>query len=144
MKRITSILAGSLLATLIGAAGFIARAGAQTNSGAIFTVPFAFTADGHVINPGTYQVNLAFDQHQISIRDLATGDEQLFAVRPELQRMSPSRGVLVFHRCGLRKDLAEFHIPGTNYYSATIAPRHASSSDLERCSPNDTTTIAAR
>lgn len=144
MKHITSILAASLFAILTGVAMFTANANAQTESGQIFTVPFAFTADGHVINPGTYQVNLAFNQHQISIRDLATGDEQFFAVRPEQQRIIPSRGVLVFHHCGLRKDLTEFHIPGTNYYSATVAPRHASSSDLERCSANDTTTIAAR
>lgn len=144
MKRITSIVAASLFAVLTGAAAFSTHANAQNEHGAIFSVPFDFTADGHVIDAGTYKVNLDFNQHQISIQNVETGDQQFFAVRPELQHAIPSSGLLVFHRCGQRKDLTEFHIPGTNYYSATIPRRHVASSDLERCSANDTTTIAAR
>jgi hypothetical protein len=144
MKRITSIVVASLFAALTGAAAFSNNASAQREPGAIFTVPFAFTTDVHTIAAGTYKVNLDFNQHQISIQNLNTGELQFFAVRPELQRAISTGGLLVFHRCGQRKDLTEFHIPGTNYYSATIPPRHTSSSDLERCSASDTTTIAAR
>lgn len=144
MKRITSIVAGALIAVLIGTGAISTKANAQAETTQVFSVPFAFTADGHVIDAGTYEINLVSNQFLMSIRNLKTGDRQLFAVRPEQQRNTSSRGLLVFHRCGANRDLTEFHVPGTNLYSTTIPPRHKTASDLERCSEDDTTTIAAR
>jgi hypothetical protein len=144
MKRIASIIAGSLFAALFAGGALTTNAKAQTEPGVIFTVPFAFAADGYTIDAGTYEISLVSGQHLISIRNLNTGDKQIFSVRPELQRTIASQGLLVFHRCGQRKDLAEFHIPGASLYSTTIAPRHRKASELETCSSEDTTTIAAR
>jgi hypothetical protein len=144
MKRITSIVAASLFAVLIGTGVFSSGANAQTEPAQVFSVPFPFTADGHVIDAGTYEINRASNQFLMSIRNLQTGEQQLFAVRPEQQRTISSRGVLVFHRCGSTRDLTEFHVPGTNLYSTVIPPRRSAASDLERCSEGDTTTIAAR
>lgn len=144
MKRITSIVAAYLLAVLIGTGVFSSSANAQTEPAQVFSVPFPFTVDTHVIDAGTYEINRGSNQFLISIRNLQTGEQQLFAVRPEQQRTISSHGVLVFHRCGPRRDLAEFHVPGTNLYSTIIPPRQTAASDLERCSEGDTTTLAAR
>ena len=144
MKRLTSIVTGSFIAVLFGCGALIANANAQAEPGEIFTVPFAFTADGHNVAAGTYEISLVSNHYLISIRNVQTGKEQFFTVIPEQQLTIASQGLLVFHRCGQRKDLTEFHIPGTDLYSTTIAPRHANASELESCSPESTTTIAAR
>lgn len=144
MKRITSIVAGSLFAVLIAGGAFTAKLTAQNEPGAIFSVPFAFTADGQKVPAGTYEVNLVSSPYLMSIRNLETGEKQFMSVRPEQQRNSPSKGVLVFDRCGQREDLREFHIPGTNLYSATISPKRARNSEVESCSYGDTMTVAAR
>jgi hypothetical protein len=144
MKRIGSIIIGSLFAALFAGGALNANARAQTEPGVIFTVPFAFTADGHSIAAGTYEINLISNQYLMSIRNVQTGKEQFFTVLPQQQRTIASQGLLVFHGCGPRKNLTEFHIPGSNLYSTTIAPRHAGTSESESCSPDATTTIAAR
>ena len=144
MKHITSIVAGCLFAVLMDAGVLSAKANAQNETAEIFTVPFAFTVDGHLMTAGTYELNLESDQFQLSIRNLKTGKQQFFTVRPEQDRTVASRGRLVFDGCGLKKDLTEFHTPGSNLYSTTIAPRHEAASDRGRCSETDTTTIAAR
>jgi hypothetical protein len=144
MKRITSIVTGSLVAALFASGALTINLNAQNEPGEIFMVPFAFTADGHNVEAGTYEVNLVSNQYLMSIRNVKTGDEQVFNVLPEQRRAIASQGLLVFHDCGRRKELTEFHIPGTNLYSATVAPRHTESSQLESCTADDTTTIAAR
>lgn len=144
MKRITSIVAGSLVAILIAGGGFTGSATAQNEPGAIFTVPFAFTADGYSVAAGTYEVDLLSSPFLISIRNVDTGEKQIFTVRPEQQLNVASKGLLVFHRCGQRKDLTEFHIPGTNLYSAAVSPRRVKNSEVESCSPAEIMTVAAR
>lgn len=144
MKRITSIMAGALFAVLIAGGGFTTRLSAQNKPAAIFSVPFAFTTDGHDMAAGTYEINLVSDQYLMSIRNVETGEKQIFSVRPEQQNAVAAKGLLVFHRCGQRKDLAEFHLPGSNLYSATVSPRRARNSDLESCSPAEAMTVAAR
>jgi hypothetical protein len=144
MKRNVSMMAGSLLAVLIAAGGFQAKLSAQDPSGEIFTVPFAFTADGHSIEPGTYEIRRSMNPFLISIENLRTGDKQLFSVRPEGSKAVPEKGLLVFSRCGEQRKLSEFHIRGTNLYSTTIDPRRSRNSEIYRCSPSGITTIAAR
>jgi len=143
MKRITSIVIASL-SVLFAAGAFTSNLHAQNEPGVIFRVPFAFTADGHNVAAGNYEINLVSNQYLMSIRNVETGEEQIFSVRPEQQKAIASQGLLVFHRCGQRKDLTEFHIPGTRLYSTTIAVSLAKSSEFETCSPDETTTIAAR
>ena len=142
MKRIRSIMTGLFGVILIGASTVTLKA--QNALGETFTVPFAFTADGHVIGAGTYEIRRDMSQFLISIQNVQTGEKQLFSVRPEERRAVPTKGLLVFEGCGERKELSEFHIRGTRLYSATIEARGKSNTDVERCSSAGTTTIAAR
>jgi hypothetical protein len=144
MKRILSMVSGLILTVLIAGGGFTPSLRAQNEPGEIFTVPFAFTADGHEIGPGTYEVRRDSSQFLVSIRNVETADEQSFNVRPEQHRTIPSKGILVFHQCGDRKALTEFHVRGSKFYSATISARHKTDSEVGNCSPADTTTVAAR
>jgi hypothetical protein len=144
MKRITSIIAGSLFTVLIAGGTFPTNLHAQSEPGLTFSVPFAFWTNGHHIPAGTYQVTLDSGQFLISIRNIKTGAKQLFSVRPEQRGAITERGVLVFHNCGERKDLTEFHIPGTDAYSATMTPHGAGNIEANNCRANDTMTLAAR
>jgi hypothetical protein len=144
MKRITSIVAGSLLAVLIAVGASEEKLNAQNGSGEIFTVPFAFTTDGHEIQPGTYEIRRQASPFLISIENVQTGDQQLFSVRPQGSAAVPAKGLLVFSRCGDQRQLSEFHIRGTNLYSATIEPRRKKNPETEHCSASDTSTVAAR
>lgn len=143
MKRITTTMGGWLLTVLIAGGSSEAKLTAQSGPGEIFPVPFAFTVGGHEIEPGTYEVRRDFSERLISIQNVQTGEKQLFSVRPEERRVVPRKGLLVFQRCGNRKNLSEFHIRGTSLYSETIEGRNRNT-EVERCSPTDTTTIAAR
>jgi hypothetical protein len=144
MNRVTSIMAGLLLTAVVAGNTFEAKLNAQSGPGEIFTVPFAFTADGHVVEPGTYEIRRDSSQFLISIQNVKTGEKQLFSVRPEQRRAVSSEGLLVFNRCGDRKALSEFHVQGTNFFSTTIDGGHAKTMDLESCSHPDTVTLAAR
>lgn len=106
---------------------------AQNSEGLVFSVPFAFTADGSRIAAGTYALNLVSNEFMMSIRNLETGDTQVFSVRPEQQRAIESRGRHLFHRCGSHMDLAEFHVPGTNLYSETITPGRMKKAESKAC-----------
>lgn len=144
MKRAASRLAGLLLTVLIAGGVSEARSNAQSVSGEIFTVPFAFTTDGHEIEPGTYEIRRDSSQFLISMRNVKTGEKQLFSVRPEERSAVPAEGLLVFRRCGDRKELSEFHIRGTNLYSSTIDAKPKRGTEVESCSNPDTVTLAAR
>ena len=144
MKRITSMVAGWVLA--IGIAGGVANSklNAQTEPDVVFTVPFAFSVEGHSVAPGTYKVRLVSSQFLMSFQNVANGSELLFSVRPEEQRTFASKGLLVFSRCGKRADLTEFHVPNRKLFSATIAAPNGRDTEVEKCQSADTTTIAAR
>ena len=144
MKQVSSIMAGVLLAVTFASGSSIARATAQEATGEIFTVPFSFTTDGHKVQPGTYEIRPGASQFLLSIENVKTGEKQLFSVRPEQRAAVPDKGLLVFQRCGDRKELSEFHIRGTNLYSATIGAKPRKNSELESCSRPDTVTVAAR
>jgi hypothetical protein len=144
MKRITSIVAGSCFAVLIACGGCAPKLKAQTEPGAIFSVPFSFTTDGHRVAAGTYEVRRLSSPFMISISNVETGKKEIFTARPEHQQNLLSKGLLVFHRCGQRTELTEFHIPGTELYSVLIAPQLRQNAEFESCSSPDTMTIAAR
>ena len=73
MKRIRSMMAGSSLAVLIACGGCAPKMKAQTESGAIFSVPFAFTTDGHQVVAGTYEIRRLSSPFLISVRNVETG-----------------------------------------------------------------------
>src|SRR5689334_5729361 len=144
MKRITSIAVGSAFAVLTACGTFTAVLSAQDALGEIFTVPFAFTAGGHEIGPGTYEVRRAMSQRLMSIQNVQTGEKELFSVRPEGRSSISGKGFLVFERCGESRNLIEFHNRGTGLYSATIAPIRKKNLEVGSCSMSGTTTVAAR
>lgn len=144
MKRISRMVAGSLMAVLVGGGLATAKLNAQNGQGETFKVPFAFTADGHQIKPGTYEVRRDASAFLISIQNVETGDKQLFAVRPEQNGSVPTRGVLVFQQCGNRKALTEFHLRGTSAFSATVKVASNESLEMGNCPSSGTTMLAAR
>lgn len=144
MKQVSSIMAGVLLAVTFASGSFVARATAQDATGEIFTVPFSFTADGHEVQPGTYEIRRGASQFLLSIENVKTGEKELFSVRPEQRPAVPDKGLLVFQRCGGQKELSEFHIRGTNLYSATIGAKPRKNSEMESCRQPDMVTVAAR
>src|SRR5579859_7749037 len=144
MKRMSSIIVGSLLAVLTMNGTFAAKVRAQDGPGVIFSVPFAFTADGRNIDAGTYELNLISNKFLMSIRNVETGDMQIFSVHPEEQRAIDSKGRLIFHNCGGRLDLTEFHVPGSNLFSETIPPQRRKNMEAKACPTPDLVALAAR
>lgn len=144
MKRFTMMMGALLLAVLMLGGASEAKLNAQIGPGEIFTVPFAFTADGHEIQAGTYEIRRDSSQFLLSIQNLRTGEKQLFNVRPERRSAVPARGLLVFHGCGERKELSEFHVRGTNFYSAAIVSGRSKDSEVENCPSLEDLTLAAR
>jgi hypothetical protein len=144
MKRMSSIITGSLMAILFVGSPFAAKLQAQDGPGVIFSVPFAFTADGQNIAAGTYELNLVSSEYLMSIRNLETGDTQVFSVHPEQQKAIESHARLIFHSCAGRMDLAEFHVPGTNLYSETTAPRRPKNIEAKVCPATDFVALASR
>ncbi len=144
MKRMSSIIVGSLVAVLIAGGTFAAQLHAQNGPGVVFSVPFAFTADGRNIAAGTYELNLVSNKFMMSIRNVETGDMQVFTVHPEEQKATDSQARLIFHNCGGHLDLTEFHVPGNNLFSETIPPRHLHNMETKACPAPDFVTLAAR
>ena len=144
MKRMSSIIVGSLVAVLAAGGTFAAKVHAQNGPGVVFSVPFAFNADGRNIAAGTYELNLVSNKFMMSIRNVETGDTQVFTVHPEEQRAIDSHGRLIFHSCGGHTDLTEFHVPGTNLFSEMIPPRQRKNMEAKVCATPDFVTLAAR
>jgi hypothetical protein len=144
MKRMSSIIVGSLVAVLIVGGTFTAKMHAQDGPGVVFSVPFAFTADGHNIAAGNYELNLVSNEFLMSIRNLKTGELQLFGVHPDQERKIEERGRLIFEGCGEHRYLAQFHIPGTNVYSTTMTPNRVKNAEAKACPATDFVTLAAR
>jgi hypothetical protein len=144
MKRIHSIIAGSLFAILVLSCGFATRLQAQDEPAVTFSIPFAFSTAGRTIPAGTYQLNLVEGQHLMSILNVKTGDMQVFSVFPDQQKSIESHGRLIFNRCGDRNELAEFHIPGTNFYSRMVPSRADRKLEAKACPLDQTVTLASR
>jgi hypothetical protein len=144
MKRMSSIIVGSWVAVLLVGGTFAAKVHAQDGPGVVFSVPFAFTTDGHNIAAGNYELNLVSNEFLMSIRNLKTGELQLFSVHPDQARPIEERGRLIFEGCGDHRYLAEFHIPGTNVYSTAMTPNRVKNAEAKACPATGFVTLAAR
>jgi hypothetical protein len=148
MKRMTSVIVKSLFAILISGGPLALAAHAQDDSAITANVPFAFSVGNQEIAAGTYKLRLTSDPFQMSVRNVHTGYERIFAVRPEVERKFTSQGRLMFQVCDGRIYLAEIHISGTNRFSETVngggqggAQRGA---DAAACSKENSTVVALR
>jgi len=144
MKRMSSIITGSLAAVLIVGSTFAVKLHAQDGPGVSFSVPFAFSLDGQHIDAGNYKLNLVSSQYLLSIRNLKTGELRFFGVHPENQRTIEEHGHLVFDGCGNHRYLAEFHIPGTDTYSVTATQEREKKAEAKACPTADSVFLAAR
>ncbi|WP_348263494.1 hypothetical protein P8935_02810 [Telmatobacter sp. DSM 110680] len=140
----SSIIVGSLVGVLAVGGTFAAKANAQDGPGVVFSIPFSFTADGRNIAAGTYELNLVSNKFMMSIRNVRTGDMQVFSVHPEEQRATESEARLIFHNCGGHLNLTEFHVPGTNLFSETMPPRGVKNMEAKVCPATDFVTLASR
>jgi hypothetical protein len=144
MKRMTSVIVKSLFAILISGGPLALAAHAQEDSAITAHVPFAFSIGNQEIAAGTYQLRLTSDRFQMFVRNVLTGKEKIFAVRPERERKVTSRGRLMFQVCDGHIYLAEIHISGTNLFSETVNGRTHRDADATTCSKENSTTAALR
>jgi hypothetical protein len=143
MKRITSIIVKSLFAILISG-GLLTTAHAQYDPGITVDIPFAFSADGHEIAAGTYQLQLTDSNFLVSIRNVSTGKKQIITVRPEEARKLSDHARLTFQVCGGHNYLTEISTPGTTLSSATVPGHKHNDARTDTCSKNDAITVAQR
>lgn len=143
MKRMTSILVESLVAILISV-GLSTTAHAQYDPGIIVSIPFAFYANGHEIPAGTYRLRLSDSNFLMSVRNVNTGDEELFPVRPETDRRVASQGRITFQVCEGHSYLTQVHIPGSDLFSETVSGHEDNDAKTESCSKDDAITISLR
>lgn len=143
MKRITSIIVKSLFAILISG-GLLTTAHAQYDPGITVDIPFAFSADGHEIAAGTYQLQLTDSNFLLSIRNVSTGKKQIITVRPEESRKLSDQARLTFQVCGGHNYLTEIYTQGTRLFSATVTGHKQNDARTDTCSKNDAITVAQR
>ena len=143
MKRITSIIVGSLFAILISG-GLLTTAHAQYDPGIIVNIPFAFSVEGQDIAAGTYRLQLMSSSFLMSIRNVNTGKEQIITVRPEEDRNVVSQGRLIFQLCEGYSYLTEIHVSGTKLFSETRDRRRPKDAEAGTCSKEDSVTVAVR
>jgi hypothetical protein len=143
MKRMISVIVKSLIAILISGAPFALAAHAQDDSAITAKVPFAFSVGNHEIAAGTYQFQLTSDRFQLSVRNVLTGNEQIFVTHPEKEREVTLHGRLMFQVCDGRIYLAEIHI-GTTLFSETMNDRAQKDADATTCANQNSTVAALR
>lgn len=143
MKRVTSIIVKSFFAILISG-GLLTTAHAQYAPGITVDIPFAFSADGHEIAAGTYQLQLTDSNFLLSIRNVSTGKKQIITVRPEEARKLSDQARLTFQVCGGHNYLTEIHTTGTNLFTATVTGHKENPANSGTCSKDDAITVAQR
>jgi hypothetical protein len=144
MKRINSIIVTSLFAILAGGGPLVSTASAQYDPAITVDIPFAFSADGHDIAAGTYQLQLISNDFLMSVRNVNTGNENLIPVHPDQDRKVESKGRLIFQVCEGHNYLTQIRVPGTNLFSETMNGPKQKDAEAEACSNGDSTTVALR
>ena len=143
MTRFTSLVAKSLITLLIGSGTFAANLHAQSDA-MIVSVPFPFIMGTQFVPPGTYRFTLVSSSFLLSVRDVKTGHEQLFPVRPVQQRALEQHGRLLFHNSEGCSVLNEVHFPGTVIFSEMIQRRAAGRIEAKGSSADSSMSVAQR
>lgn len=148
MTRFTSLVTRSLLAFLIGGGIHATNLYAQSDAITV-SVPFSFTVGRQDVAPGTYRFSLVSSrmessQFVLSLRDVRTGNMELFEVRPEQQPTVAQHGYLLFHKSAGRSVLNEVHFPGTDTFSELIPPRRGAKTRPTRALAERQTCVAQR
>lgn len=143
MTRFQSLVTRSFVTFLVGSAALAVNLHAQDESVTV-SIPDPFTVGTQEMMPGTYQFSLQSSQFLLSVTNVRTGDEELFDVRPEQQRIVEQRGHLIFRNSAGRTVLNEIHYPGTNTFSELIQPHPGARFERARSSRGKTACVAQR
>ena len=144
MKRISSLIAKSLMSILIGCGTLAINLQAQSDLAMTASIPFPFTVGTHRMAPGTYEFSLVSSQFLVSLVNVKTGHRELFPVRPGQQLAVEQRGRLKFRNSEARSVLGEIHFPGTDRFSE-VDQRHGIGSFKTKSSPAaETMSVAQR
>ena len=144
MKRISSLIAKSLMSILIGCGTLAINLQAQSDLAMTASIPFPFTVGTHSMAPGTYEFSLVSTQFLVSVLNVKTGHQEMFPVSPVQQLAVEQRGGLRFRNSEARSVLSEIHFPGTDRFSE-VSQRHSSGSVKTKSSPAaETMSVAQR
>lgn len=119
MKRHSRILTHLLFSLPVATGLLCAAPGASAQTTQTAVIPFAFSANGHQLPAGAYQVRL-LSKCILSLYSANANRTELLMVHPEGGRVIETRGRLVFHRHGTRSDLTQIRVPGTSFYSELV------------------------
>lgn len=143
MTRSISLVRRSLLMLLVASAVLAVNLHAQDDSITV-SIPDAFTVGTETMMPGTYQFSLESSEFLISIRNVMTGEKELFDVYPEQQQTVEQRGHLIFRNSAGCSVLHEVHYPGSDTFSELIQPRACASFERAPSSKDKTTCASHR
>ena len=142
MNRIRSLVTRVLILAGCGTLAFNLHA--QTESAVTVSVPIPFTVGTRSIAPGTYQFSLVSSSFLLSVRDVKTGNREMFMVRPEKEHSTPVRGRLIFQNCDVHCALDQIHFPGGDTFTQLIQPRGADRLEAKKSSPGASISVAQR
>lgn len=107
-------------------------------------IRFPFTVGTQSIAPEIYQFSLMSSPFLLSVRNVKTGDEELFTVRPERQEHPEVHGSLTFRKSGDSDVLNEVHFPETRMFTHIIRGHGVPRTEAKRSSTCKATTVAQR
>jgi hypothetical protein len=102
----------------------------------IVTVPFDFSAGDQVFPVGTYQFT-SLSAWSLSIRNVKSGGEKFFTVRPQQNGSRASRSSIVFHNSKGQKILEAVYVPESDM-GAELLPHADASPKLRSLVQNAT------
>lgn len=137
MTRSIANLTKSILSLSLAAGLLCAGVAASAQTTASVNIPFAFSADNHIVQAGHYKVELLSDR-TVALRNTSSNQTLFLMVRPEAGTAYETRGRLVFHQDGSRKYLAQVWIAGTSMHSE-MAVQHKQERTLAQRTPEVST-----
>ena len=143
MKRISSLIAKSLVSILIGSGSLAMNLQAQSDLAMTISIPFQFTVGTHSMEPGTYEFSLVSSPFLVSVLNVKTGHQEMFPVRPAQQLAVEERGHLKFQNSHACRVLDEIHFPGTDRF-VELTQRQGVASIAAKSSPASTPVSVAQ
>lgn len=115
---LTNLMTSAVLLVSLGAATGIGLEAQSINLHAV--VPFAWEANGHLLNAGDYQIAKNASSPVITMRNNDTGKGMFVLASPgSANRNTPTR--LVFHRYGNQYFLAQIVGPGSTVSTVPVS-----------------------
>jgi hypothetical protein len=143
MTRRSQILTNLLLSLPLATGLLCAASNASAQTSATFTVPFAFSANNWDMPAGSYNVQ-RLTYRIVSLRNLKTGRNHLLMVRPDdSERMTDTKGRLVFQRYGTRNYLKQVWIDCASVHSELVVRPRLEQHLAKQTPPAGSSVVAA-